>query len=111
MSGEVGDGKHFVAQRWHQKQIDLGEDTRHLLRHFAPKPVGLHVIDGGKKSGLPKNVRPSIRSLHSKLTHPAIEPELLKRCRAFGKENQIQRAIRPVWYSDFNWNHTHFLSR
>jgi hypothetical protein len=47
MSGEIGDGEHFVAQRGNQQQIDLRERSAfHFERNFTAKTVGLHKVNG-----------------------------------------------------------------
>src|SRR5271155_1159725 len=40
MARSVGDGKHLVAQRGNQKQVDLGEEAPHLVGDFAPEAIG-----------------------------------------------------------------------
>ena len=78
MPGEICDGKHFIAQRRHQQQINLRKDTCHFFGNFAAKPIGLHKIDGGQKPGLPKQIWPRVVGLNFQLIDAMGKRQLFK---------------------------------
>src|SRR6185312_10224337 len=85
LAGEVSDGQHLVAERWHQQQVHVFENARHLFCHFTPQAVALHKINRREKSRLTENVGPCVRHLHFELVYLMAQTELFKRSRSFGK--------------------------
>jgi len=89
LTGKIGDCQHFVAQRRHEQQIHFGKDAGHFFGDFAAEAVGLHKIDGRKKSRLAKKIWPRIRNLRFEFAQAAFEREFFECGSAFGKENEL----------------------
>jgi hypothetical protein len=85
MSGEIRNSELFVAQRRHDHQIDLLEDTRHFKRHLAPQTIGLHEVNRGKEACLAEQVWPRVLYLHLELAKLIIERQFFERCGALSK--------------------------
>src|SRR6266849_8429752 len=89
VTGIVADGEHLVAQRRHEEQIHLREETRHFLGDFAAEAVGLDKIHGGEETRLTEKIGPGVWRLHFELVNAVAEGEFLKSGGAFGEENQV----------------------
>src|SRR5215467_6092592 len=96
MTRIVADGEHFVAKGRNEKQIHVGKNARHLLADLSAESVGLDKIHCRKKASLAKKIRPGIVSLHFELIDGVINGNFLERSGAFGKEVEIEAAVRPV---------------
>ena len=92
MPSEVGDSQHFVAQGGHQEQVDLGENTRHLLRDLAPQAIGLHEIHCGKKPRLTEDVGPGVGHLNLELVDFAAEREFFEAAAASAKRIRLSES-------------------
>ena len=78
----------------------------HFFRDFAPHAVGLNKIDSRKKARLTEKVRPGIRDLGFQFTEASAERKLFELRSTFGKQNQVQRIVRPVRNRNLDWNHS-----
>src|SRR5260370_35007913 len=96
MAGVIAYGEHLVAQRRHEEQIHLREETRHFLGDFAAEAVGLDKIHGGKETRLTEKIGPGVWRLHFELVDAVAEGEFLESGGAFGEENQVERVVRPI---------------
>ena len=98
---KLRNGEHFVAQRWHQQQIHLGEDARHLLGNFAPEAVGLNKIHRREEAGLAEDVGPRVGHLHLELIDSAAQasvprtPQRLRRRESGRASHRASRESTP----------------
>src|ERR1035438_9592584 len=111
VASEVGDDKHFVAQRRHQEQVHLGEDPRHFLGDLPAKPVGLDEVNRRQKSRLAKRVGPGIGNLNLKLIETAAEGQFFEGGSRFRKEYQIEGVIRPARNRQLDGGHAELSYR
>src|SRR5439155_13916313 len=96
MPGEIGDDEHLVAQRRHEQQVYIREQSRHLERYLAPEPIGLDEVDRRQESRFAKQVGPGVGNLNFELARLPTEREFLERGGGLGEENELQRIVRPV---------------
>jgi len=108
VAGIVGDDQHFVAKRWNEKNVDLGEHAGHFLADHAAETIGLHKIHGGEETCLAEEIGPGVVGLHFELIDCVIESDLFEGSGTFGEENKIEGVIGPVGERDFNRLHAEF---
>ena len=103
MSGEVGEGEHFVAQGGHEEEVNgraagglRGDEAGHLEGDSAAKAVGLNEVDGGEVAGLAEGVGPGVGQ--PGMVRSAIDARRAVRSSkaggGFGEEDELERCRR-----------------
>jgi len=67
LAGEIGDGEHFVAERWDEEQVDFGKNAGHFFGDSAAQAIGLNEIHGGQETRLAEEVWPGVVGLDFEL--------------------------------------------
>jgi len=67
LAGEIGDGEHFVAERWDEEQVDFGKNAGHFFGDSAAQAIGLNEIHGGQETRLAEEVWPGVVGLDLEL--------------------------------------------